>query len=63
MPISPSYAGLILAAGTSSRMGTDKALLPWRDGTFLSAAIDSLVATTDLVIVIAGLEVGLRQRW
>jgi len=54
MPLSPSYAGLILAAGTSSRMGTDKALLPWRDGTFLSAAIDSLVATTDLVIVIAG---------
>jgi molybdenum cofactor cytidylyltransferase len=54
MPISPSYAGLILAAGTSSRMGTDKALLPWRNGTFLSAAIESLVATTDLVIVIAG---------
>ncbi len=54
MPISPSYAGLILAAGTSSRMGTDKALLPWRNGTFLSAAIDTLVATTDLVIVIAG---------
>ncbi len=54
MPISPSYAGLILAAGTSSRMGTDKALLPWRNGTFLSAAIETLVATTDLVIVIAG---------
>ncbi len=54
MSLSPSYAGLILAAGTSSRMGTDKALLPWRNGTFLSAAIHTLVATTELVVVIAG---------
>jgi molybdenum cofactor cytidylyltransferase len=54
MSLSPSYAGLILAAGTSSRMGTDKALLPWRNGTFLSAAIHTLEATTELVIVIAG---------
>ena len=54
MSLSPSYAGLILAAGTSSRMGTDKALLPWRNGTFLSAVIHTLEATTELVIVIAG---------
>ena len=54
MSLSPSYAGLILAAGTSSRMGSDKALLPWRNGTFLSAAIDTLQAATELVIVIAG---------
>jgi len=54
MSLSPSYAGLILAAGASLRMGSDKALLPWRNGTFLSAAINTLQAATELVIVIAG---------
>ncbi|HEX2329214.1 MAG TPA: nucleotidyltransferase family protein [Candidatus Angelobacter sp.] len=54
MARSPSFAGLILAAGVSSRMGSDKALLPWRDGTFLSAAIRMLQSVTELVIVVAG---------
>jgi molybdenum cofactor cytidylyltransferase len=54
MSLSPSYAGVILAAGASSRMGSDKALLPWRNGTFLSSAINALQAASDLVIVIAG---------
>ncbi|MGH9569810.1 MAG: nucleotidyltransferase family protein [Candidatus Angelobacter sp.] len=54
MPISPSFAGVILAAGASSRMGRDKALLPWRGGTFLSSAIEALQRVTDLVIVVAG---------
>lgn len=54
MALSPSFAGLVLAAGASSRMGRDKALLPWRDGTFLSAAIRALQAATELVIVVAG---------
>jgi molybdenum cofactor cytidylyltransferase len=58
-----SFAGVILAAGESSRMGRDKALLPWpptADGqapsreTFLSAAIQSLALSTDFVIVVAG---------
>ena len=57
-----SLCGLILAAGDSTRMGRDKALLPWpppmagpsAGGTFLSAAIDALSSSTDLVIVVAG---------
>jgi len=51
-----------LAAGESSRMGRDKALLPWPPlanasagpDTFLSAAIRSLSLSTDFVIVVAG---------
>jgi molybdenum cofactor cytidylyltransferase len=54
MALAPSFAGVVLAAGASSRMGRDKALLPWRDGTFLSAAIRALQPLTDLVIVVAG---------
>jgi molybdenum cofactor cytidylyltransferase len=63
MSRSPSFAGVILAAGESARMGVDKALLPWppqvsgqpssRD-TFLSAAIRSLTLSTDFVIVVGG---------
>lgn len=54
MALAPSFAGVILAAGASSRMGRDKALLPWQGGTFLSTAIRSLQPVTDLVIVVAG---------
>jgi molybdenum cofactor cytidylyltransferase len=52
--IAASFAGVILAAGGSSRMGRDKALLPWNGTTFLSATIERLKAYTQLVIVIAG---------
>jgi len=58
-----SFAGLILAAGDSSRMGRDKALLPWpppaagratSSDTFLSAAIRSLSLATEFVLVVVG---------
>ncbi len=59
-------AGVILAAGASSRMGRDKALLAWppeaasgitsevASGTILSSAIQALSQVCDLVIVVAG---------
>jgi molybdenum cofactor cytidylyltransferase len=61
-----SQCGVILAAGQSSRMGRDKALLPWppqvagdaatnaSGGTFLSAAINLFAPYVDLVLVVAG---------
>lgn len=54
MARAPSLAGVVLAAGESSRMGHDKALLQWRGETFLTSAIRSLAMATELVIVVAG---------
>lgn len=54
--------GVILAAGSSTRMGRDKALLPWPPvaegapaaNTFLGAMINLLQQVSDLVLVVAG---------
>jgi molybdenum cofactor cytidylyltransferase len=63
MALAASFAGVILAAGESLRMGQDKALLPWpplvagqiaSNDTLLSAAIRSLSSATDFVLVVVG---------
>jgi molybdenum cofactor cytidylyltransferase len=54
----PNLCAVILAAGESTRMGRDKALLPWppnsKKETFLSSAIRALSPFTEMVIVVAG---------
>jgi len=63
MTHAPGLYAVILAAGESTRMGTDKALLPWpptapgsppTGQTFLSAAIQALAPFSDTVIVVVG---------
>ena len=53
-----AFCGVILAAGESSRMGRDKALLPWppsgQADTFLSSAIRLLFSHVDEVLVVVG---------
>jgi CTP:molybdopterin cytidylyltransferase MocA len=51
-----SYAGLILAAGESSRMGSAKALLEYRGETFIDRLIRCFSAYCSSVIVVLGHE-------
>jgi molybdenum cofactor cytidylyltransferase len=62
MGYASNLCGVILAAGDSSRMGRDKALLSWPPSgagsapgeTFLSAAIRLFAPYVDVVLVVAG---------
>ena len=53
----PNYnaAGILLAAGESKRMGSPKALLPWRGATLLEYQMNSLLqGGCDSVVVVTG---------
>ena len=53
----PGMCGVVLAAGQSSRMGSEKALLAWPSGsggTLLGAGIAAIVPYTEAVIVVVG---------
>jgi CTP:molybdopterin cytidylyltransferase MocA len=54
MPRSAAFAGVILAAGASSRMGEDKALLQFAGRSFLAGSIDLFQHACDFVIVVTG---------
>ncbi len=54
MSISPSFCGVVLAAGESSRMGQEKALLNYRGVPLLAGAIEALRPHTEMIIVVAG---------
>lgn len=50
-----SLTGIVLAAGSSHRMGRPKLLLPYGEGTVLDATISAMTAsTTDETIVVTG---------
>ena len=51
-------AAVILAAGASARMGTPKAMLPFRGGTFLSNLCQRLARHCEPVLVVTGAHAG-----
>lgn len=59
MPVS----AIILAAGSSSRMGQSKQLLPWKDGTLLTHAIKTAMASRvgHVYVVLGSDEIGHRN--
>jgi molybdenum cofactor cytidylyltransferase len=55
MKYSPKVTGIILAAGASSRMGSTKQLLPFREQTLLECVVDSALASSlHRIVVVLG---------
>jgi molybdenum cofactor cytidylyltransferase len=53
----PKVSGIVLAAGSSSRMGKPKQLLPFRGGTVIERVVDNaLLSILDQVIIVLGHE-------
>lgn len=50
----PKIATLILAAGSSSRMGKIKQLLPWKNTTLLGHAIEGAKSISEPILVVLG---------
>jgi molybdopterin-guanine dinucleotide biosynthesis protein A len=54
--LNASVTGFVVAGGQSTRMGRDKALLPWKETTLLDHAIARLREVTDDVRILCGPE-------
>ncbi|KRA45252.1 molybdenum cofactor guanylyltransferase [Pseudoxanthomonas sp. Root630] len=50
----PPWRAVLLAGGRSSRMGTDKAMLPWGDGTLLTHMRALLLAAGADEVIVSG---------
>lgn len=50
----PAWRAVLLAGGRSSRMGTDKALLPWGNGTLLTHMRGMLVDAGAVEVIVSG---------
>lgn len=50
----PTWRAVLLAGGRSSRMGTDKALLPWGNGTLLTHMRGMLVDAGAVEVIVSG---------
>ena len=51
---SPAWRAVLLAGGRSSRMGTDKALLPWGNGTLLTHMRGMLIDAGAVEVIVSG---------
>src|SRR4051812_28693919 len=53
MPVART-AGFVLAGGRSSRMGRDKAQLPWHGGTLIDYVVRQVEAVTETIATVGG---------